>query len=53
MNAPEAYIQFLPGLFNDDGEVTNVSTQQFLQDFMNEFASFVARVLGSTPGSTR
>jgi chromate reductase len=47
MNAPEAYIQFVPGLFNDDGEVTNVSTQQFLQDFMDEFATFIARVLGS------
>ncbi len=44
MNAPEAYIQFVPGLFNDDGEVTNVSTQQFLADFMSEFASFIGRV---------
>lgn len=49
MNAPEAYIQFVPGLFNDDGEVTNVSTQQFLHDFMDEFATFIARVLGSAP----
>lgn len=49
MNAPEAYIQFVPGLFNDDGEVTDSSTQRFLQDFMDEFATFTARVLRSAP----
>jgi hypothetical protein len=31
MNAPEAYIQFTPGLIADDGHVTAPSTEQFLQ----------------------
>src|SRR4029079_16832991 len=30
MNAPEAYIQFTPGLITDNGEVTNDSTAKFL-----------------------
>lgn len=44
MNAPEAYIQFKPGLFTDSGEVTDESTAQFLRDFVNEFHYFIARV---------
>ena len=32
MNAPEAYIQFTPGLINDEGEVTNESTAEFLRE---------------------
>ncbi|MGH7018493.1 MAG: NADPH-dependent FMN reductase, partial [Brevundimonas sp.] len=34
MNAPEAYIQFKPGLITDDGEVTVPETEQFLRDYM-------------------
>ncbi|MGW4162081.1 hypothetical protein [Streptomyces sp. NPDC004788] len=49
MNAPEAYIQFTPGLFGEDGEVTDPTTQQFLSDFMNDFKSFVERVLTVLP----
>ena len=45
MTAPEAYIQFTPGLITDDGEVTEPSTEQFLSDFIREFGGFVARVL--------
>src|SRR4029079_386994 len=45
MNAPEAYIQFTPGLITDDGEVTAPSTEQFLRSFMEEYAAFIARVL--------
>jgi chromate reductase len=44
MNAIEAYIQFEPGLINDDGEVTNPSTEEFLRNFMVEFHGFVERV---------
>jgi len=44
MNAPEAYIQFTPGLVTDDGEVTNDSTAEFLRNFMNEFHIFIAHV---------
>lgn len=44
MNAPEAYIQFKPGVFTDAGEVTDAGTEQFLRNFMREFATFVCRV---------
>jgi chromate reductase len=49
MNAPEAYIQFSPGLFTDDGEVTDPTTAQFLQDFMTAFETFIERVLTVLP----
>jgi chromate reductase, NAD(P)H dehydrogenase (quinone) len=49
MTAPEAYIQFKPGLFTDDGEVTDSSTAQFLSDFIQEFRDHVERVLTVLP----
>jgi chromate reductase len=49
MTAPEAYIQFKPGLFTDTGEVTDESTAQFLADFMQEFRDHVERVLTVLP----
>ena len=51
MNAPEAYIQFTPGLITDDGEVTNDETANFLRNTCQEFHIFIARVLlGATEG---
>jgi len=44
MNAIEAYIQFTPGLISDEGEVTNPSTENFLKEWIEEFAAFVERV---------
>lgn len=49
MNAPEAYIQFTPGLITDDGEVTNDDTADFLRNYMNEFHTFIARVRSVLP----
>jgi len=49
MNAPEAYIQFTPGLISDDGEVTNEGTAEFLRNFMAEFHIFIARVRSALP----
>jgi chromate reductase len=49
MNAPEAYIQFKPGLINDDGAVSVDSTEKFLQNFMVEFHTFIGRVLQVMP----
>ncbi|TPK73541.1 NAD(P)H-dependent oxidoreductase [Mesorhizobium sp. B2-4-15] len=49
MNAPEAYIQFTPGLVTDAGEVTVASTQEFLRNYMAEFGMFIARVLQVLP----
>jgi chromate reductase len=49
MNAPEAYIQFTPGLITDDGEVTNDSTAEFLTNYMAEFHQFIVRVYTALP----
>jgi chromate reductase len=52
MNSPEAYIQFTPGLIDQDGNVTNTSTEEFLRDFMTEFHAFVGRVYTVLPRTT-
>jgi chromate reductase len=49
MEAPEAYIQFRPGLITNVGEVTDEGTEQFLRDFMESFDAFVGRVLTVVP----
>jgi chromate reductase len=49
MNAPEAYIQFTPGLITEDGDVTNESTAEFLRNYMSDFHQFIARVLAVLP----
>lgn len=51
LNAPEAYIQFSPDVFGDDGQVRDETTEQFLRHFMEEFCAFVQRVLAANaPG---
>ncbi len=49
MNSPEAYIQFKPGVFTDAGEVTDDGMAQVLRDYMEEFRSFIIRVLTVLP----
>lgn len=49
MNSPEAYIQFKPGLFTADGEVTDAKSEEFLRTYMAEFHGFIARVLTVLP----
>ena len=49
MNAPEAYIQFTPGLVDGSGEVADETTEVFLRDWMNDFAAFIARVYLALP----
>ena len=44
MGAPEAYIEFTPGLITELGEVTDKSTEQFLRSFLEAFEVFVTRV---------
>jgi len=44
MNTLEAYIQFTPNLIDDDGQVNNETTAEFLRKYMAEFGSFIARV---------
>ena len=49
MNYPEAYIQFSPGLFGDDGDISDETTEQFLRDFMDAFEVFIVRVHSVVP----
>ena len=49
MTSPEAYIQFSPERFRDDGEVTDPTTAAFLKDFMEEFRDHIVRVLTVLP----
>lgn len=49
MNSIEAYIQFEEGLISEDGQVTNASTREFLQNYMMEFHSFISRVYVALP----
>ncbi len=45
MNAPEAYIQFTKELIDDEGQVSEESTKEFLTRFMRDFHDFVAMVV--------
>jgi chromate reductase, NAD(P)H dehydrogenase (quinone) len=49
MTAPEAYIQYSPEVFTEDGEVADDATAAFLSGFMAEFRDHVARVLTVLP----
>jgi chromate reductase len=49
MNAPEAYIQYRPGLITADGEVTDESTAEFLGNYMKQLHAFIVRVLTVVP----
>jgi chromate reductase, NAD(P)H dehydrogenase (quinone) len=49
LNSPEAYIQFTPGLINDDGEVNDESTAKFLTEYLAEFHAFIVRVYTVLP----
>jgi chromate reductase len=51
LNAPEAYIRFVPEAYGEDGEVKDEATAGLLRHYMEEYASFVARVLAANaPG---
>jgi chromate reductase len=49
MTAPEAYIQFSPDVFSDDGEVTDESMRDFLSHYMSEFRTYMGMVLTVLP----
>lgn len=52
MTAPEAYIQFSPDAFAEDGTVTNEGTAAFLRDYLQEFRDHIERVLTVLPRDT-
>jgi chromate reductase len=49
MNSPEAYIQFKPGLVDDEGHVSEPKTEEFLRTYMADFHAFIARVYTALP----
>lgn len=49
LNTVEGYIQFTPGLINDEGEVTVKATESFLKKYMAEFHAHIVRVLTVLP----
>jgi chromate reductase len=49
MNAIEAYIEFTPNLIDDEGNVTNPSTEEFLRNYMEQFCGFIERVYTAIP----
>ena len=42
----ESYVQFKPGLFDDEGNVSDETTQKFLQGFVDRFANLVTKLSG-------
>lgn len=44
LSSPEAYIHFTPDLIDDDGNVSNQGTADFLRSWLDAFAVFVSRV---------
>jgi chromate reductase, NAD(P)H dehydrogenase (quinone) len=51
MTAPEAYIQFDPQAYGEDGTVKDEELKTILTDFMQEFRDHVERVLTVLPRS--
>jgi chromate reductase, NAD(P)H dehydrogenase (quinone) len=49
MNSIEAYIQFHPGLIEQDGTVSDPAVEDFLRNYMIEFHGFIARVYTVLP----
>ena len=49
LNAPEAYIQYSPDIFCDDGEIKSVETRAFLTMYMQAYREFIERVLTVAP----
>jgi len=45
MNAPEAYIQFTKDMIDDEGEVGDEPTKEFLRKYMQAFDEFLAVVV--------
>jgi chromate reductase, NAD(P)H dehydrogenase (quinone) len=49
MTAPEAYIRYAPSIFPGNGEVTDESTRTFLANYMEQFRTYIERVLTVIP----
>jgi len=49
MTAPEAYIQYSREIFPGDRKVADESTRAFLADYMEQFRTYIIRVLTVIP----
>jgi chromate reductase, NAD(P)H dehydrogenase (quinone) len=49
MTAPEAYIRYSQEIFPGEGEVADESTRAFLIDYMEQFRTYIVRVLTVIP----
>jgi chromate reductase len=49
MTTPEAYIQYSPEVFTEEGEVRDESMTAFLGNYMREFRIYIERVLTVIP----
>ncbi|MDG6347217.1 NAD(P)H-dependent oxidoreductase [Luteimonas sp. 8-5] len=49
MNTIEAYIHYKPGLVDEEGNVSDASTAEFLGNYMKELRLFIQRVLTVLP----
>lgn len=49
MNNVEAYVHYTEDLIDEDGNVSNDRTREFLQNYMNELHDFYVRVLSVLP----
>jgi len=49
MTAPEAYLQYSPDVYTDDGQVLVESTEQFLRNYMKEYRNYIGLVLTVLP----
>jgi chromate reductase, NAD(P)H dehydrogenase (quinone) len=49
MSSPEAYIQYSPEIFCDDGEIKSPETRAFLALYMQSFRDFIERVTTVVP----
>jgi chromate reductase, NAD(P)H dehydrogenase (quinone) len=49
MTAIEAYIQFTPDLIDDEGNVSDPDTAEFLRGYMEELKGFISRVYTVLP----
>jgi chromate reductase, NAD(P)H dehydrogenase (quinone) len=49
MTAPEAYIRYSTEVFPGEGEVADESTKSFLTNYMEEFRTYIVRVLTVIP----
>ena len=45
MNSPEAYIQYTKNLVDDEGNISDESTKEFLRNFMGKFHEFLDMVV--------